>query len=277
MIKGIYTAAAGMMLQMARQDVVANNIANVNTAGFKKDTALCQAFPQMLISRLGEVERDATGREKSMTPVPIGGLGTGAVVDSVFTDYSQGNIRKTDNPTDLAISNNTGSFNITTPEGEEEVAAEGSLYFVVRMPDGAERFTRNGCFKINNEGILTTSQGYEVLDTDDNPITIDSEFSINNQGEVIIEGEIWATLKIAHFRDSGVLQKVGDSWSSNQPYNQVHNPQILQGYMEESNVNAVKEMVNLITVVRAYESLQKIVQSEDETMQVAIDQVGSVR
>jgi flagellar basal-body rod protein FlgF len=256
LIKGIYTAASGMMLQMARQDVLANNIANVNTAGFKKDNTMCRAFPEMLISRLGEVKTNPDGARQSMPPVVIGGLGTGAVVDRVITDFSQGNTKKTDNPFDLAL-NGEGYFAIQTPQGE--------------------RYTRDGCLKLNNEGVLTTNQGYPVLDQNDSPITIDGDFTVNSQGDIVSDGEIITTLKIVDFADPQVLQKEGAHMRSQGPYELAANPQVVQGYMEDSNVNAVKEMVNLISVVRAYESLQKVVQAEDETVAAAIDQVASVR
>lgn len=245
-----------MMLQMARQDVVANNIANVNTAGFKKDTALCRSFPDMLMSRLGEVKVDAGGREEPMQPVVIGGLGTGAMVDRIAADYSQGNIKNTDNPFDLAL-NGDGYFAVETPRGE--------------------CFTRDGCFKLNDQGVLITNQGYAVLDQDDNPITIEGEFSVDSNGNLISGDELIATLKIVNFEDPQALEKVGDNMRTNAAYTLAQSPRVVQGYMEQSNVNAVKEMVNLITVVRAYESLQKVVQAEDQTLSTAIDQVGNVR
>jgi flagellar basal-body rod protein FlgF len=273
LIKGIYTAGSGMMLQMARQDVVANNIANVNTYGYKKNTTLCRTFPEMLISRLGETVVDSQGVSHSMQPIAIGRLGTGAVLDRIMTDYSPGNLKKTDNPTDLIISNN-GTYTIITPQGEEQATNAGTLFFVVQTPQGEERFTRDGAFKIS-QGRLINNEGYTVLDTDNNPITINGDFDINQNGQVIINDEVVATLKVAHFDNPEVLEKVNSTWRSNQPYNQVTNPQIMQGYIEESNVNAVKEMVDLITITRCYESLQKMIQAEDETLQVAIDQVAS--
>jgi flagellar basal-body rod protein FlgF len=256
LIKGLYTAASGMMLQLARQDVVANNIANVNTAGFKKDTTTCRAFPDMLISRLGEVTSNPDATRSSLPPVVIGGLGTGAVVDRIITDFSQGNTKKTDNPLDLALN--------------------GEGYFVVQTPQG-ERFTRDGSFKLNEEGLLTTNQGYPVLDQDDNQIWADSDFTVNSQGDILVDGEVIARLKIVTFIDPQMLQKEGDNLRSQGQYEWAANPQVMQGYLEESNVNAVKEMINLITVTRAYESLQKVVQAEDETIAAAIDQAGSVR
>ena len=258
LIKGLYTAGAGMMLQMARQDVVANNLANVNTGGYKKQTAVAQAFPNMLMSRLGEIEKNIEGEYQPVPIKLIGGVGTGAAIDKIYSDFSMGNVRKTDNSTDLLL-NSDGYFAVLTPQGE--------------------RYTRNGQFKINNEGILTTNQGYPVLDTGDQSITLEGEFSIDEMGNISINGENIAQLKMVRFENPQYLVREGDNLLATQEGETAINlerPGILQGYIEDSNVNAVKEMVELINVVRAYESMQKVVQAEDETTQVAIDQVGSV-
>jgi flagellar basal-body rod protein FlgG len=256
LIKGLYTAGAGMMLQMAKQDAVANNLANVNTSGYKKQIAVARAFPEMLMSRLGEVEKNSRGDYEPVPVEIIGGLGTGAAIDKIYSDLSLGNIKKTDSYTDLALNSN-GYFAVQTEQGE--------------------RYTRNGQFKINNEGILTTNQGYPVLDSGDQPIAIEGEFMVDEGGNITVDGEIIAQLKVVSFENPQYLVREGDNLlASEQPGNNLPQPGLLQGYIEDSNVNAVKEMVELITVTRAYESLQKIVQAEDETIQAAIDQVGSV-
>jgi len=257
LIKGLYTAGAGMMLQMARQDVVANNLANVNTSGYKKQVAVAQAFPNMLMSRLGEIKKNSQGEYQ---PVPIklvGGVGTGAAVEKIYSDLSMGNIRKTDNATDLALSSD-GYFAVLTPQGE--------------------RYTRNGQFKISSEGILTTNQGYPVLDSSDQTITLEEDFLVDETGNISVNGENIAQIKIIRFDNPQYLQREGDNLLSAQEEvgTNPERPGILQGYIEESNVNAVKEMVEMINVVRAYESMQKVVQAEDEITQVVIDQVGSV-
>lgn len=257
MIKGLYTAGAGMMLQMARQDVVANNLANVNTSGYKKQVAVAQAFPNMLMSRLGEIEKNSQGKYEPVPVKLIGGLGTGAVIDKIYNDLSMGNIRKTENATDLAL-NSDGYFSVLTPQGE--------------------RYTRNGQFKINSEGILTTNQDYPVLDTGNQPITLEGEFLVDEMGNISINGENIARLKTVGFDNPQYLQREGDNLLAVQEEEGINleSPGILQGYIEDSNVNAVKEMVEMINVVRAYEAMQKVVQAEDDTTKVAIDQVGSV-
>lgn len=258
MIKGLYTAGAGMMLQMTRQDVVANNLANVNTSGYKKQVAVAQAFPNMLMSRLGEIEKNSQGEYEPVPVKLIGGLGTGAAIEKIYSEFTLGNIRKTDNATDLAL-NSDGYFAVLTPQGE--------------------RYTRNGQFKINSEGILTTNQGYPVLDTGDQTITLEGEFLVDETGNISVNGENIAQLKMVSFDNPQYLQREGDNLLAAQEGEEgvnLESPGILQGYIEDSNVNAVKEMVDMINVVRAYEAMQKVVQAEDETTQVAIDQVGSV-
>lgn len=256
MIKGLYTAGSGMMLQMSRQDVVANNLANVNTSGFKKNVAIAKAFPEMLISRLGEVKENANGEKVNVPIEQIGRLGTGATVCGVYTDYDNSNIKQTQNPTDLAI------------------VREG--YFVVQTPDG-QRFTRSGEFKLNSEKILTDNSGYPVLDTNNSPIEVDGELLIDGEGNININGQNVTKLRIVNFTNLQNLERLGDTLvNSTETPAEVEKPEILQGYIEQSNVNPVKEMVTLITVVRAYESLQKMVQAEDELTDVAINQVGSI-
>lgn len=252
MIKGLYTAASGMMLQMKRQDVIANNIANVNTTGFKKDTVLCKSFPDMLISRLGDSGTD----RRSDISAEVGRLGTGAVLADISTDYSVGNMQSSGNNTDFAIS--------------------GEGYFVLDTPEG-ERFSRNGLFSINSEGILVNKQGYPVLDTDGESIYLDNDFTVDKDGNIAINNEFICRIKIVDFADKKLLQKEGDFLNSmGQSYNIAAEPGIMQGYKELSNVNAITEMVEMINVVRAYESCQKVVQAEDESIQTAIEKVGSV-
>ncbi len=282
MIRGLYTAGAGMMVQMAKQDVVANNIANVNTSGYKKDNVLCQSFPSMLISRLGESQYDSLGQEKILPPVVIGPLGTGAVVKDIVTDHSSGTLKFTGNSTDLAISNEGFYLNGSVIENADQRISES--YFVVQTPQG-ERFTRDGSFKINQEGILQTNQGAPVLSSEDEVISIlnddghvADDFTVDKNGVILVNNQEIARLKIVNFAEQRNLEKEG-AWMRAKAgeYTVVENPGIMQGYLEMSNANAVSEMVTLISVVRAYESCQKVVQAEDELMSVAIDQVGSVK
>jgi len=256
LIKGMYTAASGMMLQMARQDVVANNLANVNTTGFKRSSTVATAFPAMLMSRLGELDTSSE-IPQPLKPEVIGYLGTGACLAGIINDYSIGNLKPTYNATDVALS---------TPD----------TYLVVETPEGI-RYTRGGSLKITGDGLLTTNQGYAVLDDNDDYIYIEGEFAIDERGYVTDNGEEIARLQVVRFENQDQLEKLGGGLlTTDQEPQLVDNPEILSGYLEESNVVAVQEMVTLINVVRSYEALQKIVQSEDEATQTLLNEVARV-
>ncbi len=251
MIKGIYTAASGMMLGMSRQDTLANNLANVNTGGYKKDILVASSFPGMLISRIENQNGEGTA-----TRIPIGTLNSGACIGQIFTDLSQGNLKRTENSLDLAL----GS----------------AAYFALETPDG-ERYTRNGEFKLGGDGLLTDNAGNPLLDINDEYIYIEDQFEADKMGNITVNGEYFTTLKIVSFEEPESLRKTGNNLlESTADYYLEENPDLKQGYVETSNVSAVREMVELIKATRSYESLQKVIQAEDETLQTAIEKVGSV-
>jgi len=255
LVRGLYTACSGMLLQMAKQDVIANNLANTNTPGFKKQIAVATAFPGISVSRLGEVKTEAD-RSKPVPPVAIGWLGTGAAIEEIATDYTQGTMQKTDNPTDLAIA--------------------GDGFFVIETPQG-ERYTRNGSFRVNSEGVITTEQGYSVLGRS-GPITVgDQPFTIDEGGNVLAGDSVVDTLRIVRFADDSRLVRVGDDLyaDAGNTARDVEQAQILQGYLEMSNVVAVKEMVEMISALRAYEANQKVIQANDQTLDSLINRVGA--
>lgn len=251
MIKGLYTAGSGMMLQLVRQDAVANNLANCNTAGYKKDTVVSSSFPGMLISRMGEKDTGVNAPYEV-----IGSLVTGASMAGVFTDHTQGNVQRTDNSLDVAIF--------------------GAGYFTVNTPQG-ERFTRDGQMELNSENVLVNKQGNPYLDHNDQTITITGEFTIGKNGDIYVDHAYLTRLKVVDFAEVGTLRKEGNNlMAAGAPYTLMDQPQLKQGFVESSNVNAVSEMVSLINITRAYESMQKMVQTEDEAMKTVITSVGSV-
>ena len=259
MIKGLYTAGSGMMLQLVRQDAVANNLANVSTSGYKKDIVVSTSFPGMLMSRLGEKDPGVNAPYEIIGPLP-----TGASMSGVFTDHAQGNIQKTDSPLDAAIF--------------------GEGYYVVNTPQG-ERFTRDGQMSINSENVLVNKQGLPYLDENDQTIVINREInrdyrgdiSISNRGEIYLDNERITRLKVVNFEDPGTLRKIGNNlMTAGNPYTIMDRPEIKQGFMETSNVNPISEMVSLISITRAYEAMQKMVQAEDDAMGTVINSVGSV-
>ena len=246
MISGLYTSASGMLAESTRNDVTSNNLANINTTGYKKDVAVFRSFPDMLIQRIND--------QKKTDPQPkinIGTLGTGAMVDEVITSHEQGTFRQTSNPFDLAI--------------------DGEGYFTVQNDNGTF-YTRNGAFTINGEGFLVNSQGDYVLG-EEGTINIGSSVDnviINGAGQVFVEGQQIAALRIVPITDKADLTKVGDSlFTGGQVGGTVG--QVKQKFLEVSNVNAVNEMVNMITISRAYEANQKVITAIDQSLAQAME------
>lgn len=244
----MYTAASGMMVQLAKQDVVANNIANSNSNSFKRQLAVSCSYPAMQISR-----REGNGTKALQV---IGQLGSGTILGGVFTDFGLGSMIQTGAPADMALG--------------------GDAYFMVETPQG-ERFTRCGSFKTNFDGLLSTSQGFPVLDENGEYVFAEPGFTVDSQGNISANGTTLATLQLVRFENQDRLVPAGENlFAASDDYIAVEDPQLMQGFLEQSNVNAVREMVNLLAAVRAYEMLQKVVQAEDELTQVAVDKVGAL-
>lgn len=264
-----------MMVQQINQDVVANNLANVNTTGYKKDRAVVRSFPEMLMRRMHDFSPPEPGQTE---PNPIiGRLGTGAVVDRIWTDHSHSGLRVTNTPTDLAII--------------------GRGYFVVNTPDG-ERYTSNGQFTTRPDGTLVTSEGYEVQGQNGN-ITVPQgrTYSVDSTGRVLSDGQEIGRLRLVGFDElaqgqESPISKQGDSLyrlanqqGVGQPGGQQgggpalrellpNEMEIQAGALETSNVNAVQEMVQMIALSRAYESNQKAIQAQDGTLEKACGELG---
>ncbi|ADG83714.1 flagellar basal-body rod protein FlgF [Thermincola potens] len=248
MIRGLYTSAAGMLAESARNDVAANNLANVNTTGYKKDAAVFKSFPEMLIQRMEKPDNPA-----QLKPEKVGWLGTGVIVDEVITIHTQGQLKETTNPLDMAIS--------------------GDGYFVIQTPAG-ERYTRNGAFTLDSEGYLVTSEGNYVLGQRGRIRIGNNDIVVDKQGNISANGQVIDTLRIVSFNDPNRLVKQGDSlFAGGQPV-AGFNGQIMQKALETSNVNPVQEMVDLITIMRAYEANQKMIQAHDQTLGQAINDVA---
>ncbi len=274
MLRGIYTGAAGMVVQQNRLDALSNNLANVDTTGYKRDTPIQKAFPELLIRRMS----DDGVRQFPLRSFPVGSfdvapvvgrVGTGVETNEYFTVFSQGGLRQTENPFDLAL--------------------EGRGFYVVDTPYG-ERYTRNGSFLIGAEGMLVTKQGYPVLG-EDGPIHLKLNNFVVDEDGVIYENATFADdpqrlvsmrenewddtvevdrLRIVDMRNIRYLRKQGDSfWTTTEESGDAFTmiadrPKVRQGFLESSNVNPVTEMVQLIEVNRAYEANQRAIQSHDE-------------
>ena len=274
MIRGWYIGSSGMNAQQNRLDTISNNLANVDTAGYKRDVSVSKSFPELLLRRSeadGVIQHPFGSSD--VAPI-IGKLGLGVETNENFTEFEQGSFRVTDEPTDMALG--------------------GEGFFAVQTPNG-ERYTRNGNFIVGKEGILETKDGYPVLG-ENGIIHLDrvlegAKFSVNEDGIVQInakdiddEDVIVDRMKIVRFDNERYLKKMGNSmWMATDVSGEAYiaegseRPKALQGYMETSNVNVVNEMVRMIDVNRAYEASQKTIQSEDTMMNTLWSKVALAR
>lgn len=255
MIRSLYTSVSGLIALENKQATITNNIANVNTTGFKGDNLSIKSFDEVLIQNKDKV---SGGRNVKN---PIGTLSLGAKIDSVDTRFTQGLLKSTNKPTDLAI--------------------DGRGFFAVQSGNETV-FTRDGNFRVENDGYIITNGGDRVLGINKNtgamePIFVGTNnFVIDNYNGVNVNGTNTHSLALADFNDYGTLTKVGDNYYTGE--NPIYNTQVWasQGYLEQSNVNISNEMVEMITTMRNFETNQKMVQMIDETLGKAANEIGAV-
>ncbi|WP_334133820.1 flagellar basal-body rod protein FlgG [Tepidimonas sp.] len=255
MINSLQIAKTGMQAQQTQLDVIAHNLANVATAGFKRGTAL---FEDLIYQNLRQVGGNTADNAELPTGLQIG-LGVRTVATA--RTYSQGNLQQTDNNLDIAIN--------------------GNGFFRIQLPDGTIGYTRDGSFKLNAQGQVVTNQGYLLVDGITVPENARS-LTIGKDGTVsVITGnaaqpQVIGQITLANFINPAGLEPLGqnlflESAASGAPNE--GNPgaegfgQTLQGFLESSNVNVVQELVNMIQTQRAYELNSKAVTTSDQMLQ----------
>lgn len=257
MIRGLYGATSAMMAAMVKQDVIANNLANVNTTGFKADMAVFKALENQHLSRLND-RPDGLSMLPQDWPVPIGQMGMGAKSDGVYVDYTDGTFRETQNPLDVAL--------------------VGEGFFAVDTGRGI-RYTRDGAFTLNDGGELVTSQGHKVLGSNGPIVLADADISINERGEILAGGAYVDQIQVVSFDKPFPLTKIGANLYQAPDDAPViaSDALVKQGGIETSNVSSVEEMVHMIATMRAYEAAAKALQGEDELLGKAVNDVGRVQ
>jgi len=244
MVNGIYTARNGMMLLQEMMDNTANNLSNANTTGFKK--SLTASIAQVDIRRNDELKLHQDEDHQ---------------MSENYIDYSQGSLLLTENPFDLALEN-SGFFEIETQNGV--------------------RYTRNGSFTRNAMGDLVTLQGNRVLSEDGHPINLEetTDFFVSSSGRVYADGKEIAKLSIVDFANKRTeLGREGYNLyysKTGEAPERVISTTLKQGFLETSNVNVVDSMVEMIRFQRNYEANQKSIQSEDDTLNKAVNDIGRV-
>ena len=312
MWRGLFTAAAGMITETKRTDVISNNLANAATTGYKRDKAIHREFEAMLIRRYydhedgGLVGMEPNSQEdlntntidvtrfKGFDADPfyrpnIGRLGLGDYIDEIAVDYSTGPIETTGNELDLAI--------------------VGDGFFTIQSPEGV-RYTRNGAFFRNSQGYIQDIRGYNLLDNEGQPIQIprdlfNKDIVVAEDGGIYVKGDdtepyeedpeqivtngnqadrqLLAQIQIVNFDDRLAIRKQGDNLFVQVPdaEGNVAAPQpseavVVQGALEKSNVQIVREMVELIHNHRMYEANAKAVTTQDTMLEKSVNEVGSI-
>ena len=244
-MESIYTLLSAMKGQQRQMDAVANNLANVNTTGYKGDNVLFREYYNEMAGQDLESEEEKFAHDEFISPLSRGGTSF-VMPDHVSPSMSKGTFKATENPFDLAI------------------RSDG--FFVVETPYGT-RYTRNGQFLRDPKGFLTTNSGDKVQGLKGDIQVKGDEFSVGEDGSILVDGQVVDTLKIMGFPEETRLTKLGNSyWAPSSSEQKPGKPEFIsieQRVLESSNVDTVQEMVKMINVNRSYEASQKLMRSLD--------------
>jgi len=259
MLRGLYTAYTGMIHEQNRMDVLTNNLANADTIGYKKEGATAQSFDAMLVDKIKD-DSSPLG-----LPIRIGMANPGVKIGEGYTDFSQGAFQVTSNSLDFAL----GGEGFFTVEYTDKAGNSKTLY------------TRDGNFGVTTDGFLVTTDGDYVLGDNGGYIKLDPNAAVvvQKDGTIIQDGKTVAKLKITDFEDYNYIEHFGGNYYTTvdgATEKDARECQVFQGYLETSNVSIVSEMVSMITVSRQYEANQKVIQTYDSSLDIAVNQLGKV-
>lgn len=266
MVKGLYTGYTGMINEQKRLNVIANNMANATTSGYKREGMVNQSFDEQLAIKIKDTS-------SYRLPRGIGDVTLGVKVGETYTDWDQGSYQITDRESDFALGGR-GFFAIsfTNKQGETSI-----------------KYTRDGAFTVDLNGYLRTSDGDYVLNmngalnsdnAEANYVRVDPNqaYAVDQQGFIFQNNQLIGQIGVVDFADYNFISKYGENL-----YDLVAGGQVIasdasveQGCLEASNVNIVDEMVQIIAISRAYEAGQRVIQTEDSTLDKAVNTVGRV-
>jgi len=254
MLRGIYTAYTGMVAQQEKMDTVSNNLANANTTGYKQDNVLFESFDKVLAVKINDPEK--------ISNKTVGTMTLGSKVAGVFTDFAQGSLNLTEDPLNIAV------------EGEGMITV-GKL-----KNDGTytEYYTRDGSLTIDQDGMLATKNGYYVLGNDGAITVPNGQMSIGSNGNIYVNDEYVDTIQVTDFEDMSALKKHGDNLfeKTDRTEKKAFAGDVRQGYIEGSNVNSVKELIEMMSLQRVFEANQKVLTTYDSTLENVVSNVGRV-
>jgi flagellar basal-body rod protein FlgF len=297
MLRGLYTAAAGMISEQRRHDTITNNIANLNSPGFKQGNALSRSFPEMLIATI----RGGQGA----SPAPLGRMSLGVFSEESISVHTQGDLQETQNPFDFALVSNIQLPGIAFDATGKYVNAEGErtfqpqALFTVLNPNGEQRYSLNGKFTVDAGGQLVNANGEQVLGRDGQPLVLldgagqpISNFKVTSKGEfmdsdgrpILDAAGAPIGLMLSRAENPNLLLREGNGLLRINPGDEATISQVApgdqvevrQGFIERSNVDSAQSMVDMMSALRAYEANQKVIQSYDKSMDKAANEVGRV-
>jgi flagellar basal-body rod protein FlgF len=297
MLRGLYTAASGLVTQQRKHDAITNNIGNMNTPGFKQRQTVGRSFPEMLISMV----RDQSGGQPG--PSSIGKLHFGVMAEENIPVFQQGDLEETGNPFDFAILSDIQMPGVQFDAGGKAITATGEriyqpqAFFTVMAPDGGERYTRNGKFTLDPGGRLVTAEGFPVMNEQGQPVSLvtadeagqPASIQVFPNGQVVntVTGEQLAALRITRVDNPHLLvpegygmyrafEGTGIGVRPIDPNNPEDRITVRQGHVERSNVDPTQAMVDMMSAVRAYEANQKVIQAYDRSLEKAVNEIGRV-
>ncbi len=293
MLRGLYTAAAGMITQQMKHDTATNNIANLNTPGFKRGSVSNRAFPEMLISLIhGEDGHQVR---------TVGRLNSGVLAEENIPGFQQGDLEETGNASDFGIASDIRLPGVQFDAGGKALGPDGQpvyqpqAFFTLFDNNDELRYTRDGKFSLNSQGQLVSPTGYRVLGADGQPIVLDrsmDEIRLSPDGAFLdaatglnvqdANGNP-VQLLISRVDNPNDLIREGDgnyrldpSAAPSVPVDPAEQVRVKQGFIEKSNVDPVAATVDMMTALRAYEANQRVVQFYDRSLDKAVNEVGRV-
>ena len=253
MLDGMRFATEGMMQAQNKQEIVANNLANVGNVGYRKEGLVVESFSKVMEEEAGGPAGEVTGNHQIEN--------RGHLMNHSATFMSQGALKESGSPFDMALDDN------------------GKGFFTVQTPSGIQ-FTRAGTFQLSTSGHLVTSDGSFVMGQK-GPIKIQgNDFKVSDKGVITSNGKEIDRMLISRVEDTRALQRAGaNNFATREAHSVVatNDFKVKQGYLEQSNFNALTEMVDLMQTARQFEANQKALQAHDQRLQKAVNELGRVR
>ncbi|MDF2610346.1 MAG: flagellar basal body rod protein [Lachnospiraceae bacterium] len=257
MVRGLYTGWTGMANEQKRLDIISNNLANSATVGYKQESVTNQSFDNLLTIKIKDASELYNERA-------IGTMSLGVKLGEVYTDFGQGSLRETGNTFDLGL--------------------EGPGFFQVAVTDQngdtTTKYTRDGSFTMTQDGYVVDVNGNHLLgESGEVTLPVDANNIVfDTDGSIYADGVFVDRVLLTDFENYDYLAKYGDNmYQAVDGATEIPSQaSLLQGFTEQSNVNVVSEMVDMIAITRAYEANQKVIQAVDQTLDLAVNSVGKI-